>query len=1206
MNALPNWHRIPLRAILLVTLAILAATTAIDRPAAAQNEDRLVRNLRVAPSDKQLDVSWDLPTNTPDLQIFIVRWRVKATTSTSDQNTTNATDTSYSITELDGDDLENGTEYEVAVQSIYTGGVGQPQTPWVTAIPNIGPLTTPAAPTSVQVAPGINSLDVTWTASQVTGNNAPTSYIVDWNPGPQQDAGTATSYTIPNLTAGTTYSVRVRAENGAGGAWSSSVNGVPVSGPKVTTIDIESFINSIATIRIYLANPDATQQTVYYCIIPTDRTCSGTEIQNTNTYSPHTSAFLIPMNLAENTTFIVSVSLDADMATNVKTARFTTLGPPDKLRLNVSPADGELYVTWSVDLNGGAPRGQILMWKLATATSFTDDIVGPANDARRYTITELNGTPLVNGTDYTVQISVKNEYGTATSDEVTRAPAPGPTVSDIASSNIEQTSATATVTVINLNLGNETVTAHLRYRVQGSTDDDDWSVPTTRTVSRSGNTANIAFNLTGLTGNTAYDVQALVTEGAETVDWTQSLEASLMTAPSPPHAPAFTVIHADGSLDVSWAAPTNKGGADITKYVLQWKSGAESYSSAREETADYDATADTVSNTEIAYANSVFSYTIPDLANGTAAEDTATPSTVPGTAPINILASECNSSIHLSWEGPTNTGGNPITSYTIQWTSGGEDFDDMATPERQVVTGTPDLMYTLESLTNGTQYSIRILATNINGDASHEVTDETTMVTTTEPIWSPVEIATPREAPCVSGIKFGKILADSAPIIVEVKDAEDGTIVFMQYGTVNDKSYKLQRKTVNAGDTTVTFDVRDLQPETEYVTEVFIGPGSTRFSAARAFFTSGKAPPDTTIRGGASFARILRIEPGIQNIVVSPGDRIRLDVNVYGRQGLLANDLADRAPTDGRPTFTWTSDRGGSFAEFGSNAAWRNSQADDRQVTFTAPKTPGTVEIKTALLASAECQPTLDDETAEDQIARCSATFNMTVRRLSAAEPQRPAPVNPPGTIPETLTDPEGTAYAVFTPRDGGNFLGDGYSFSAGAGAVANNEFIGISIAPSGDASNDVMTHHRYTLMGATYDIKVVDSSSEPVSDYVLQEPATVCLPLPNALRSNIADIAITAIGGDDSLTILATSVKITPDGVIVCAGISAIPATVAVGALGAPPTPPDIEPVETEQALPDTGGTAPRSATLILIMLLGMAATTCALIARRRITKGM
>ena len=1167
MNALPNWHRIPLRAILLVTLAILAATTAIDRPAAAQNEDRLVRNLRVAPSDKQLDVSWDLPTNTTDLQIFIVRWRVKATTSTSDQNTANATDTSYSITELDGDDLENGTEYEVAVQSIYTGVVGQPQTPWVTAIPNIGPLTTPAAPTSVQVAPGINSLDVTWTASQVTGNNAPTSYIVDWNPGPQQDAGTATSYTIPNLTAGTTYSVRVRAENGAGGAWSSSVNGVPVSGPQVTTIDIESNNNSIATIRIYLANPDATQQTVYYCIIPTDRICSGTEIQNTNTYSPHTSAFLISRNLAENTTFIVSASLDADMATNVKTARFTTLGPPDKLRLNVSPADGELYVTWSVDLNGGAPQGQTLMWKLATATSFTDDIVGPANDARRYTITELNGTPLVNGTDYTVQISVQNEYGTTTSDEVTRAPAPGPTVSDIASSNIEQTSATATVTVINLNLGNETVTAHLRHRVQGSTD-DDWSEPVTQSVSRSSSTRTVNFNLSGLTGNTNYDVQALVTEGSESADWDQSAQQTLMTAPSPPHAPEVTVQHADGELVVSWTAPDNDGGSPVTGYVVQWKSGTQSYSTSRQETTDETGTTVIIPDLTNGTEYTVQVYATNVSGNGTAAEETATPSTVPGSAPASILVSECNSSIHLSWEGPTNTGGSPITSYTIQWTSGGEDFDDMATPERQVVTGTSDLMYTLESLTNGTEYSIRIIATNINGDASEEVTDETTMVTTTELIWSRNIPATPREAPCVSGVRFGNILADSAPIIVEVKDAEDGTIVHMQYRSVkNGEPHEYQTKTVNAGDTTVTFDARDLQPETEYVTDVFINPGSRRFSIARAFFTTGEAPPDTTIRGGASFARILRIEPGIQNIVVSPGDRIRLDVNVYGRQGLLANDLADRAPTDGRPTFTWTSDRGGSFAEFGSNAAWRNSQADDRQVTFTAPETPGTVEIKTALLASAECQPTLDDETSDDQIERCSATFNLTVRRLSAAEPQRPAPVNPPGTIPETLTDPEGTAYAVFTPRDGGNFLGDGVSFSAGPGAVANGEFIGISMANTGDAANTGATHQRYTLMGATNDIKVVDSSSEPVTDYVLQEPATVCLPLPNALRASITDIAITAIGGDDSLTILATSVKITPDGVIVCAGISALPATVAVGILGAPPPPPVIEPEETEQS---------------------------------------
>ena len=999
------------------------------------------------------------------------------------------------------------------------------------------------------------------------------------------------------------------------------------TGPKVIDIAVADITDQGADITITLANPaPAPQQTVYYCIIPLPTgSCTGSSIQNDTTSSPHTSLVLTPRNLAADTRFEVRASLDSAMTNNVETASFTTFGPPKNLRFSATPADGALNLNWSVDLNGGSLRISKIDWKSGNQFYLLQ---------RREHIFDMNVRShtipnLTNGTEYTVKLDVDTQYGNVVA-EVTRAPAPGPTVSEVVLSNVEQTSATATTTVVNLNLGTEAVTAHLRYRVQGSTDDDDWSEPMTRTVSRSGNTANIAFNLTGLTGNTAYDVQALVTEGAETVDWLQSLEAPLMTAPSPPHAPVVVVTHADGSLDVLWTAPTNNGGADITKYVLQWKSGGEAYSSAREATADYDVNTDMISNTEITYANSQFSYTIPDLSNGTeysvqvyavneggngtAAEETATPSTVPGSAPASILASECNSAIHLSWLAPTNTGGNPITSYTIQWKSGDEDFDDMAIPARHHVTKNSDLTYTLESLTNGTQYSIRILATNINGDASEEVTrdvtDEMTMMTTTitvtEPIWSEDVIGHPREGTCISGVRFGNILADSAPVIVDLKDTEDGTNVYMRPRPTNSAQWSdTQTKTANAGDTSVTFDATDLQPEKEYEVEVSLDSGFGTSSTARAFFTAGVAPTGgITGGGGGSIARILRIEPAIQNVVVSPGDTIRLDVNVYGRQGLLDNDLADRAPADGRPTFTWTSSGGGGFAEYSSNAAWRNSQADDRRVSFTTPATPGTVEIKTALLASNECQPARNDETSDDQIERCSATINVTVKRRTAVEPLRPAPVNPPGTIPESLSDSDGTAYAVFTPEDGGNFIGEGVSISAGAGAVASGEYIGISMAEAGDASNLGNVHQRYTLGGSTYAIKAVDSSADPVADYVLQEAATVCLPLPDELRGSIADIAIAAIGPDNGLTVLASSVKITLDGINVCGGISLLPASVAVGTLGAPSPPPVIEPEETEQALPETGGTAPIPAALILIMLLGMAAITATLATRKTLLR--
>ena len=1024
----------------LLLLALLSTFIAIDQPAAAQTgpEEYRARNLHPTPGDQQITVEFDAPVNTVGINLYIVVWCDSAARTNCDSAIVNKdADLSYVIVSYGGGPLENGETYYVFVRTISSSSNADTAPEAVT--PNIGPLTTPAAPLNVMVVPGINSLDISWDASIVTGSNSPTNYKVDWNPGGEDDAGTNTSYTIPNLNAGTTYSVRIRAENSVGGAWSSPVSGVPVSGPQVTSIAVADITNQGADITITLANSDATQETVYYCIIPLPTgSCTGSAIQNRNTSSPHTSLVLTPNNLAADMDFEVRASLDSAMTNNVETARFTTFGPPKNLRFSLTPADGALNLSWSVDLNGGSLLSYQIDWKSGVQFYLNNrrEHIFDMN-VRSHTIPDLT-----NGTEYTVRLIVGTTFGSVEA-ELMRAPAPGPTASEVVFSNVDQTSATATTTVVNLNLGTESVTAHLRYRVQGSTDDDDWSEPMTRTVSRSANTANIAFNLTGLTGNTAYDVQALVTEGAETVDWLQSHQESLMTAPSPPHAPVVVVTHADGSLDVSWMAPTNNGGADITKYVLQWKSGGESYSSAREETADYDANANTVSNTEITYANLEFSYTIPDLSNGTeysvqvyavneggngtAAEETATPSTVPGSAPASILASECNSAIHLSWLAPTNTGGNPITSYTIQWRSGEEMFDDMAIPARHHVTKNSDLTYTLESLTNGTQYSIRILATNINGDASREVTDDM-MVTTTELIWSDDELVTPREGSCISDVKFGNILADSAPVIADVKDAEDGTDVYMRYRPTNPGEWsETQRKTVNAGETTVTFDARDLQPETEYETEVSTDPGFESRSTTRAFFTTGKAPTGgVTGGGGGSIARILRIEPAIQNVVVSPGDTIRLDVNVYGRQGLLDNDLADRAPADGRPTFTWTSSGGGGFAEYSSNAAWRNSQADDRRVSFTTPVTPGTVEIKTALLASNECQPARNDETSDDQIERCSATINVTVKRRTAVEPLRPAPVNPPGTIPESLSDSDGTAYAVFTPEDGGNFIGEG------------------------------------------------------------------------------------------------------------------------------------------------------------------------------------
>ena len=203
---------------------------------------------------------------------------------------------------------------------------------------------------------------------------------------------------------------------------------------------------------------------------------------------------------------------------------------------------------------------------------------------------------------------------------------------------------------------------------------------------------------------------------------------------------------------------------------------------------------------------------------------------------------------------------------------------------------------------------------------------------------------------------------------------------------------------------------------------------------------------------------------------------------------------------------------------------------------------------------SAECLAQQEDETPEDHEVRCSAEIEVTVVRRATAPIIVTAPVNPPGVIPETLSDSDGVAYAVITPVEGGSFVGDGYSLEAGAGAVSNGEYIGVSMTPAGDASNVGMTWHRYTLGGLRYAISVVDADGEAVSDYALSDAATTCVPLPPELRGSIADIVMAVTEDGGGMTVLSTSVKITPDGVSVCGKLSTLPVTVAVGKVGSPP----------------------------------------------------
>ena len=76
----------------------------------------------------------------------------------------------------------------------------------------------------------------------------------------------------------------------------------------------------------------------------------------------------------------------------------------------------------------------------------------------------------------------------------------------------------------------------------------------------------------------------------------------------------------------------------------------------------------------------------------------------------------------VSWTPPGGDGGSPIGGYKVQWKSGAEEYD----ASRQA--NVPDPMTTLATitgLTNGTEYTLRVLAYNHNGDGASAATTAT-------------------------------------------------------------------------------------------------------------------------------------------------------------------------------------------------------------------------------------------------------------------------------------------------------------------------------------------------------------------------------------------------------------------------------------------------------------------------------------------------
>ena len=349
--------------------------------------------------------------------------------------------------------------------------------------------------------------------------------------------------------------------------------------------------------------------------------------------------------------------------------------------------------------------------------------------------------------------------------------------------------------------------------------------------------------------------------------------------------------------------------------------------------------------------------------------------------------------------------------------------------------------------------------------------------------------------------------------------------------------------------------------------------------------TAGTSPVTTAgATSRVSLPEIEKISPEVREVTVRAGDQVRLGVNLYNLQNRLDNSIVTM--TTSLLVFRWS--------EVGAGGGTFGTPDNARQVAYTAPSSPGNYTITAEAQPDGICSSHHVEASAISAANRapCIATFTVRVTRAPGPIGPQADPINPAGAIPTSWTDASGNPYAVFTPVEGGTFTGAGFTVSAGPGSVPDRSLLGVSATVSLLPPSPPVPGAGMTVAGSYYDVNGInENGASTLPDYSLDEPLTVCLPYPDAFRADLSDVVAVSRGVDGALSILTTKVR-TNNGVLtVCGAISKLPTTVAVAKLGAVaiPTATPTPTVET----PETGGTAPTAAVLMLTMLAGVVLLT-------------
>ncbi len=614
------------------------------------------------PGEDHVSISWTAPASTgiTPLTDYAIQYSSDGGTTWTDYVDAVSTSTTAIVTPL-----VSGTGYVFRVAARNSYGLGDYSAPSAVITPQQLP---PGAPTNVTGTRGNRQVFVTWTAPSFAGTQPITDYHVEYSSDDgaswtlfADGTGTDPTATVTGLTNGTAYLFRVRAVNIRGeSAWAQSAASVtPLTAASAPTGVVGTRGDrQVALVWTAPADNGGSAITDYVVQFRTDVVGSSWQTFNDGTSAGTTATVT---GLTNGTSYVFRVTAVTGFGQGAPSAESAAVTPlaAASAPTNVTGVRGDRQVslTWTApSSNGGSAISDYVV-------EYRTDVVGSswqtfADGASTGTSATVTG--LMNGTAYRFRVTAVTSFGLGASSSESAAVTPLTVAS--APTGVVGTRGDRQVALVwtaPADTGGSPITDYVvQYRTHATL--QSWQ-PFADGVS-----AATQAVVTGLENGISYRFRvAAVTAAGESTNWTVLANVTPATVPGAPTG--LLVEPSDGSVAVSWAAPSS-GGSVITDYVVQYRTNVAG--SPWQTFSDGVSTGTVATVTGLTNATAYVFRVIAVNAMGQGQPSAESPVATPGPqaqAPTRLSGRAGDSSVALVWTAPTVVRGQQIVDYAIDF-----------------------------------------------------------------------------------------------------------------------------------------------------------------------------------------------------------------------------------------------------------------------------------------------------------------------------------------------------------------------------------------------------------------------------------------------------------------------------------------------------------------------------------------------------------